>query len=62
MVPDPGFGSPPSDDPPPTASGSGDEGSSPFTRHASRVLDRFDDLWPFASVPLFAALLEFEKV
>lgn len=62
MVPDPGFGSPPDDDPPPAADGAGAESSNPFARHVSRVVDRFDDLWPFAMVPLFAALLEFEKV
>ncbi|ELY65221.1 hypothetical protein [Natrinema versiforme] len=62
MVPDPGFGSPPDDDPPPAADGAGAERSNPFARHVSRVVDRFDDLWPFASVPLFTALLEFEKV
>lgn len=51
MVPAPHAGSPP------------DDGrSSPFRRHAARVVGRFDDLLIFALVPLLTALLEFEKV
>ncbi|MBZ6494704.1 hypothetical protein [Natrinema longum] len=57
MVPAPGAGSPPDDGPPTTT-----DGSSPFQRHVSRVIDRLDDLWPFAVVPLIVSLLEFEKV
>lgn len=33
-----------------------------FRWHVSRVADRFDDLLPFALVPLFLTVLEFEKV
>ncbi|PCR91651.1 hypothetical protein [Natrinema ejinorense] len=61
MVPAPDTGPPPDDGPSTAVDGSsGDSG--PFAHHVSRIIDRFDDLWPFAVVPLIVSLLEFEKV
>ncbi|QLG50046.1 hypothetical protein [Natrinema halophilum] len=58
----PSPGSYPGDSGPTVADGSEDGGSRPFIRHVSRVIDRFDDLLAFALVPLFATLLDVEKV
>ncbi|SEQ85903.1 hypothetical protein [Natrinema salaciae] len=57
MVSAPTAGPPPGDDSPETG-----DGSNPFTRHVSRVIDRFGDLGGFAVVPLLLTMLEFEKV
>jgi hypothetical protein len=61
MVPAPNTGAP-SDDDPSTATGSSGGVSNPFSRHVSRIIDRFDDLGGFAAIPLLLALVEFEKV
>ncbi|WP_226482387.1 hypothetical protein [Natrinema amylolyticum] len=62
MVPAPHTG-PPSDDGPSTPADDPDDGrSGSFRQHAARVAGRFDEFWAFALVPLFTALLEFEKV
>ncbi|RQH00870.1 hypothetical protein [Natrarchaeobius oligotrophus] len=57
MVPDPA--SPPEDATSPSADSSG---RGPFSRHVSRVADRFDDLLPFALVPVLLSVLEFDSV
>ncbi|WP_254522015.1 hypothetical protein [Natrinema caseinilyticum] len=62
MARSPQTGPNPDDGRPPIADGAGNNGSSPFVRHVSRVVDRFEDLAAFALVPLFAALLDVEKV
>ncbi|WP_254766412.1 hypothetical protein [Salinilacihabitans rarus] len=56
MVPAPD----PADSDPPD--GAGERSSPTFSRHVSRVTDRFDDLVPFALVPVALSLFEFESV
>lgn len=42
--------------------GSGERSSPTFSRHVSRVTDRFDDVLPFALVPFALAVIEFGSV